>query len=216
MKRLKTQKVQNKKESQTTVPASRVQVSRLKLKPQGSEEVEIYPLVLRLVKRCYKGISEDGRLEYQDLISEAVVAVMECLQRYKPQKKKRVKFTTFAFFRIVGALRDAVRKQDRFGTRNQLVAGTDFDEQLANPHELEVHISNRQLFLRVIEILETKIPPALALILVRSYLEEWSDKELAKELRITRLQLEVLRQKALEGVRAYIPRDRKQFGTWVG
>jgi len=218
MKRIKISPAQDKREGTSTVPASRVQVSRLKIKPHGHAEVEIYPLVLRLVKRCYKGIAEDGRLEYQDLISEGVLAVLECLRRYKPPKGKAkpTKFSTFAFFRIVGALKDVVKKQDKFGVRIQLVGGDEFDQQVARPSFLEMDVSNRELFLKVIQIIEKKLPPTLAVVLIRSYLEEWPDRTIAKELGVTLVQLEILRQKALEGVRHQLPVSRKQFGTWVG
>jgi RNA polymerase sigma factor (sigma-70 family) len=217
MKRLKVTPTADKREGVSVVPASRVQVSRLKIRPQGQAEVEIYPLVLRLVKRCYKGIAEDGRLEYQDLISEGVLAVLECLRRYKPPKgKKPVKFSTFAFFRIVGALKDAVKKQDKYGVKMQLVAGDEFDQQVSRPSYLELDVSNRQLFLKVIGIIEKKLPPTLAVVLIRSYLEEWPDRTIAKELGVTLVQLELLREKALAGVRHQLPISRKQFGTWVG
>lgn len=218
MKKIKqTRTTRDKKETVSVVAPSRVQVRRVTVKPKGQAEVEIYPLVLQLVKKCYKGLAEEGRLEYQDLISEGLLAVQQCLKRYKPEVKgKPVKFITFAFFRIVGALRDAVKQQDKFGVRAQLVAGEDMDSQISVANPLEMDISNRKLFLKVISIIEKKLPPKQATVLVRAYLEDLSDREIAKELGIKRADVEALRLQALNRVRAHMPADRKEFGTWVG
>ncbi len=209
-------RTKKKEEQRSAVPASRTQIREVRIK-LGAQDVEVYPLVLTLVQRCFKGIAEDGRMEYQDLIGEGLLAVAECIKRYKPRPNgKAVKFSTFAFFRIVGQLRDAVKKQDRFSVRNQLVAAESIDLQVQHHSELDVDISNRTLFLKVIRLIETRLRPDLATILVRSYLEELTDKEIALELGITRARVDELRTEALSKVRSQMPASTALFGTWVG
>lgn len=206
-----------KKEQRNNVPASRTQIREVRIKLKNSVEVEVYPLVLSIVQRCFKGIAEDGRMEYQDLLGEGLVAVAECIQRYKPEVKgKSIKFSTFAFFRIVGALRDAVKKQDRFSVNNQLAASESIDQQVSTQLELDVDLSNRALFLKVIKLMETKLRPDLATILVRSYLEELEDKEIAAELGIKKARVQELREEALSRVRSQLPRNNQRHGSWLG
>lgn len=49
-------------------------------------------------------------LEQEDLVSQGVLALMDCLERYDPSKG--AKFETYAFLRIRGSMIDYIRSQD--------------------------------------------------------------------------------------------------------
>jgi RNA polymerase sigma factor for flagellar operon FliA len=64
----------------------------------------------KLVGRCGKFF------EYEDLVGFGVIGLIESINKYDP--KKNIKFETYAFLRIKGAILDALREQDLF-TRSQ-------------------------------------------------------------------------------------------------
>lgn len=49
-------------------------------------------------------------LEQEELIDQGVLALIECLERYDPDRGAR--FETFAFMRVRGAMIDYIRSQD--------------------------------------------------------------------------------------------------------
>jgi RNA polymerase sigma factor FliA len=74
-----------------------------------SEEVLMHlPLVKMLAARVSSHLP--GHIEFDDLVGYGVVGLMEALREFDPQKK--VKFSTFAFYRIRGAILDGLRALD--------------------------------------------------------------------------------------------------------
>jgi RNA polymerase sigma factor for flagellar operon FliA len=74
-----------------------------------SQLIEQYaPLAKYVVDRL--NLQPTGGLSYDDLISQAIVGLIEAIDRYDPSRG--VKFNTFAYYRIRGAVMDMLRELD--------------------------------------------------------------------------------------------------------
>ena len=74
-----------------------------------SQLIEQYaPLAKYVVDRL--NLQPSGGVSYDDLISQAIVGLIEAIDRYDPARG--VKFNTFAYYRIRGAVMDMLRELD--------------------------------------------------------------------------------------------------------
>lgn len=74
-----------------------------------SQLIEQYaPLAKYVVDRL--NLQPSGGVSYDDLISQAIVGLIEAIDRYDPARG--VKFNTFAYYRIRGAVMDMLRDMD--------------------------------------------------------------------------------------------------------
>jgi len=71
--------------------------------------MEYLPLVKKVVSRIFPSIPPQ-LLDFEDLIGYGMIGLMESLDTYNPDKG--VKFSTYAFYRIRGAILDALRSLD--------------------------------------------------------------------------------------------------------
>jgi RNA polymerase sigma factor for flagellar operon FliA len=73
---------------------------------------EYYGLAIYKAKKAYHRLPEPVRskIELNDLIQESFIGLVEAAGRYNPQKG--ASFATYSNFRIEGALRDFLRRQD--------------------------------------------------------------------------------------------------------
>jgi len=73
------------------------------------EMIEPYlPLVRMVAARLFSRIPKS--IDFDDLVGYGVVGLVESFKEFDPEKK--VKFTTFAFYRIKGAMLDGLRALD--------------------------------------------------------------------------------------------------------
>ncbi|HEX16469.1 MAG TPA: FliA/WhiG family RNA polymerase sigma factor [Deltaproteobacteria bacterium] len=90
----------------------RAVLSRMKeYSPQMSREdliLEYIPLVKYLAQRIASRLPQNVELE--DLINAGVIGLIDAVEKYDPSK--RIKFRTYAEFRIKGAIFDELRSQD--------------------------------------------------------------------------------------------------------
>lgn len=183
------------KKSITNLPTIR----EVRVQNTQDQTTDIYPMVVKEVSKVSgKAV---GSAEYQDLIAEALLAVVQSHARFKASSG--VKFSTYVFPRIRGAAQDRIRKEL---TYTRFFEPTDV-HALAESHGadgIESDISDRMTFLRVVELLEKRLHPTLSLVLVRSFLEEHKDREIAEELGVSRQRVEELRLEALKEMRRYL------------
>ena len=85
-------------------------------------------------------------------------------------------------------------------------------ETIHGPAEFEGAMSDRLLFLRVIKVIEHKIPQAQAVVLVRSFLEDVPDEAIASELGVSLGQVANLKAAAIQHVRSFF---YGSLGTFV-
>ena len=74
-----------------------------------NEIVLQYQHIARTVAHQMRGITS-GYAEVEDIVNQGIIALINCVERYDPEKE--VKFETYAFLRVRGAVIDFVRKQD--------------------------------------------------------------------------------------------------------
>ena len=68
-----------------------------------------YQYIARTVAQQMRGITS-GYAEVEDIVNQGVLTLIDCVERYDPEKE--AKFETYAFLRVRGAIIDFVRKQD--------------------------------------------------------------------------------------------------------
>jgi RNA polymerase sigma factor FliA len=76
--------------------------------------------VLLLARRVYERLSPDASVQLEDLLSCGAIGLLEAFDRFEPSRG--IKFTTYAEYRIRGAMYDALRTQDTFTRRRRQLA----------------------------------------------------------------------------------------------
>lgn len=74
----------------------------------NTEIVGYLPLVKKIAYRLFMGLPKN--IEFDDMVSSGILGLWEAFKDFDPQK--RVKFSTYAFYRIRGAMLDALRQLD--------------------------------------------------------------------------------------------------------
>lgn len=82
-----------------------------------AETIEEYKEFIQIiVNRVLKEIRLHGTISVEDLVHEGVTGLIEASRRYDPSRG--VKFTTFAAFRVRGAIIDAIRRMQPYDRRS--------------------------------------------------------------------------------------------------
>jgi RNA polymerase sigma factor for flagellar operon FliA len=76
--------------------------------------------VLLLARRVFERLSPDASVQLEDLVSCGAIGLLEAFDRFEPSRG--IKFTTYAEYRIRGAMYDALRTQDTFTRRRRQLA----------------------------------------------------------------------------------------------
>ncbi len=200
-----------RRETMTVVPAGRVQVKHVMVRNGlgDSQKKDVYPLILNIVRKKFRG--EVGSMEYQDVIAEGLLALVKAQAKFKP--KKGVKLTTFAYRRIDGTVHDFIEKEQIYAQR--FAVTDEMDLTATSSNRTEAHLSDRHLFLKVVKVIETQLPGKQGAILIRSFLEEATDLEIAQELGIKVADVISQRQQGIDHVRRYILTKPKNTGSWL-
>src|SRR5262245_52198355 len=78
------------------------------------------PKVLLLARRVHERLSAEMRLPLDDLAAVGAIGLLEAFDRFDPARS--IQFTTFAEYRIRGAMYDALRENDAFSRRRRQLA----------------------------------------------------------------------------------------------
>jgi len=159
--------------------------------PPG-EEADLLPMVVRQASMFRRGV---GGADYDDAVSEAILHTIRGLERYDPAKGTR--FSTFAFPCIRGAALDLARREARFSRHHEL--HPDLDSLEASAHEHDV--GQRLLFAQVMSVIENSLPPKLAHVLLRTYMDGASDRDIGAEIGVRPGRVPLIRELALGEVR---------------
>lgn len=192
-------KAAKKKRKERPMTTNLPLIKEVRILNTATETADIYPLVVRQVSKV-SGKSV-GSAEYQDLIAESLLAVVQTHRRFRPGSG--VKFTTFAFPRIRGAAQDLIRKEltyTKFYEPTDVITLADS----VGSSQMEEDTFSRLTFLRAIKLMETTLHPTLSLVLVRSFLEERKDGEIAEEIGVSRFRVGELREEALRNLRRHL------------
>lgn len=74
-----------------------------------NEIVLHYSYIAKTVAAQMRGITS-GYADVEDIVNQGIIALIDCVERFEPDME--VKFETYAFLRVRGAVIDFVRKQD--------------------------------------------------------------------------------------------------------
>ncbi|MEQ1567718.1 MAG: FliA/WhiG family RNA polymerase sigma factor [Myxococcota bacterium] len=78
------------------------------------------PKVLLLARRLHDRLSSELRVPMDDLAAVGAIGLLEAFDRFDPVRG--IQFTTFAEYRIRGAMYDALRENDSFSRRRRQLA----------------------------------------------------------------------------------------------
>lgn len=73
--------------------------------------------VLLLARRVYERLSPEATVQLEDLVSYGAIGLLEAFDRY--DEARGIQFSTFAEYRIRGAMYDALRTHDTFTRRRR-------------------------------------------------------------------------------------------------
>lgn len=170
-------------------------------KKQGIDEdvlMGIFPMILAIVK---KRRAQSDVVEHDDLVSEGVLALLRSHKKFDPSRK--IKLSTFAYRHIDGSIRDFQERQENYVQRVSAVEPEILD-QVATENEIHEDESKRQLYPRMIKLIEEFLPDEQGLILVRHYFEGLTFKEISREMNLSIGNVEFLHTSALVKMREAI------------
>lgn len=78
------------------------------------------PKVLAIARRMHERLSAEVRLPLDDLAAVGAMGLLEAFDRFDPARE--IQFSTFAEYRIRGAMYDAIRENDSFSRRRRQLA----------------------------------------------------------------------------------------------
>lgn len=83
-------------------------MEEVKNKEESSEVLSYLPLVKKIAARFFGSLPP--QIEFDDIVGYGVLGLLEAFRNYEPERK--VKFSTYAFYRIRGAILDGLRQLD--------------------------------------------------------------------------------------------------------
>lgn len=84
-----------------------------------NELVMHYSYIARTVAMQMRGISSNYA-QLEDIVNQGIITLIDCVEKFDPEKG--IKFESYAFMRVKGAVIDFVRKQDWLPRRVRLTA----------------------------------------------------------------------------------------------
>lgn len=84
-----------------------------------NELVMAYSYIARTVAMQMRGISSNYA-QMEDIVNQGIITLIDCVEKFDPQKG--IKFESYAFMRVKGAVIDFIRKQDWLPRRVRLTA----------------------------------------------------------------------------------------------
>lgn len=190
--------------------------------------IELYiPLVKYIAGRLAIGLP--SFIDYDDLVSLGMYGLLQALERFDPAKG--VKFETFAFYRIKGAITDGLRKMNPIKNKNTALF-SNFEEISSDEYisEGEEHYGvmlwdliniNKDLIndpQYELELSETKkvlaeaigrLPEKEKIVVSLYYYEGLTLKEISRVLDLTPARISQLHSKAIRRLRGYLSRKKK-------
>jgi len=76
--------------------------------------------VILLARRLSERLPSDASMQFDDLVSCGAIGLLEAFDRFEPSRG--IQFSTFAEYRIRGAMLDALRSSDTFSRRRRQLA----------------------------------------------------------------------------------------------
>lgn len=151
-------------------------------------------------------------VDYQDIVGAAFLGIAKARQRFR--KGKGTKFTTYTTTRVIGEVRDLIRREHTYAKRYLVLDEMPRSLEQSIPSS-EVRLGNRDLFESVCEML-SELPPNQFDAVVGFYLDERPERDLAEEMSLSVVGLRRLISTALETVRSrFIASNPGRQRAWI-
>jgi RNA polymerase sigma factor (sigma-70 family) len=158
----------------------------------GKNKSRILPMVVSVASSEWK--LAGSTVDYEDVVAEALLGLVKADSSFK--KSYGAKFSTYAHIRIRGAAKDAIRREIVNRKKHILVDSQVFSS-IAVESRVEAVIALREQFKTAIEVLRKELSPAHSDLLVKFYLQERSETDIAKELKCSSVKVSKEKKKAL-------------------
>ncbi|MGB9840674.1 sigma-70 family RNA polymerase sigma factor [Thermovenabulum sp.] len=190
--------------------------------------IELYiPLVKYIAGRLAIGLP--SFIDYDDLVSLGMYGLLQALERFDPAKG--VKFETFAFYRIKGAITDGLRKMNPIKNKNTALFSNfeeispdedisegeehygvmlwdliNINKDLINDPQYELELSETK---KVLAEAIDRLPEKEKIVVSLYYYEGLTLKEISRVLDLTPARISQLHSKAIRRLRGYLSRKKK-------
>ncbi|KYO64561.1 RNA polymerase sigma-D factor [Thermovenabulum gondwanense] len=190
--------------------------------------IELYiPLVKYIAGRLAIGLP--SFIDYDDLVSLGMYGLLQALERFDPAKG--VKFETFAFYRIKGAITDGLRKMNPIRNKNtsffsnfEEISSDEYisegeehygvmlwdliniNKDLINDPQYELELSETK---KVLAEAIGRLPEKEKIVVSLYYYDGLTLKEISRVLDLTPARISQLHSKAIRRLRGYLSRKKK-------
>ncbi len=154
------------------------------------------PLVHFIARKLVSSALVPAHVEYVDLVADGMLALIEAHRRY--DVGRGVRFSTFAYMRVRGAMLDGIRKSEGRTYRPELVDITNV--VLLCPGNLEEQFDDTSALLDALEHLN----PRLRVVIVRHFVLEETLHQVAQFMGLSESRVCQLKKQALSEIRSWI------------
>lgn len=162
----------------------------------GRNKSKILPMVVSVAASEWK--KAGGYVDYDEVVAEALLGLVKADACFK--KSKNAKFSTYAYIRVVGSAKDAIRREIANSKKHVLV-DSQVLSNVSKQSRIETVISLREQFKTVLEVLRRELEPLHRDVLIQFYLEEKSEHEIAKQLKCSPVTVSKTKRKALQAAK---------------
>lgn len=162
----------------------------------GRNKSKILPMVVSVAASEWK--KAGGYVDYDEVVAEALLGLVKADAAFK--KNKSAKFSTYAYIRVSGSAKDAIRREIA-NSKKHLLVDSQVLANVSKQTRIETIISLREQFRTVLEVLRRELEPQHRDILIQFYLEEKSEHEIAKQLKCSAVTVSKTKRKALQAAK---------------
>jgi len=161
----------------------------------GKHKGAILPIAINVATRELR--LSRSPVDYKDVVAEAMLGVAKATKDYR--RSKKTKFSSYVHLRVVGAVRDIIRREAANASKH--VYGFEADEVLDRGSSIEDNINRAEVFRVVLDVMVREVPAELSNLLALYYLEGMTDKEIGRCCQMSTGSVSRLRHKGLVLVR---------------
>lgn len=141
----------------------------------GKERITILPMVISIASAARQKYG--SLVDYDDVVAEALLGLADARRKYNG----KIKFSTYAFYRIHGAVTDIVRREAA-NAKKHVLMGSEFFVNKHVSNDVESRLAFRQQYEQAVEVIQRELKPKDSTVLEMLYLSSRSETELAQLL----------------------------------
>lgn len=197
---------------------NRINVKSVKMRDKTiGKQVEFMPMILQAANRLKAGAS--SHVDYQDIVAAGFLGLVQAKSRFKRTRSRRriVKLSTQAFPRIIGSIKDYLRKERIYSTRYEPVDVAEYVNQQRFDSGIEVELAHKELVKQLRYAVTRVLTSSQQEILKLAFYEGLSAVEIGREIHMAPNKVCALRDDALVVLREYMFRLNNGRGQmpWI-